>query len=172
MLEKITKDIVEAMKNKDTLKLQTLRMLKGSIDLERINKKLDKVSDEDIVVIIGKQIKTRKESITEFEKGNRQDLIDKTNEEIKILENYMPEQLSEEEINTIIDEIIKNVNATSIKQMGMVMKEANAKLKGKADMSLVSNIIKNKLNYHLDLLKHLIKSSLSFYSLKFHYYFA
>ena len=146
MLEKITKDIVEAMKNKDTLRLQTLRMLKGSIDLERINKKLDKVSDDDIVVIIGKQIKTRKESILEFEKGNRQDLIDKTNEEIKILEEYMPEQLSEEEINNIIDEIIKNVNATSIKEMGMVMKEASSKLKGKADMSLVSQIIKNKLN--------------------------
>ena len=146
MLEKITKDIVDAMKNKDTLKLQTLRMLKGSIDLERINKKLDKVSDDDIVVIIGKQIKTRKESITEFEKGNRQDLIDKTNDEIKILEEYMPEQLSGEEINNIIDEIIANVNATSIKDMGSVMKEASAKLKGKADMSLVSQIIKNKLN--------------------------
>ena len=146
MLEKITKDIVDAMKNKDTLKLQTLRMLKGSIDLERINKKLDKVSDDDIVVIIGKQIKTRKESILEFEKGNRQDLIEKTNEEIKILEQYMPEQLSEEEINNIIDEIITSINATSIKQMGLVMKEASSKLKGKADMSLVSNIIKSKLN--------------------------
>lgn len=146
MLERITKDIVESMKNKDTLRLQTLRMLKGSIDLERINKKLDKVSDDDIVVIIGKQIKTRKESIAEFEKGNRQDLIDKTNEEIKILSEYMPEQLSEEEINNIIDEIIKTVNATSIKDMGSVMKEASAKLKGKADMSLVSSIIKSKLS--------------------------
>ena len=146
MLEKITKDIVESMKNKDTLRLQTLRMLKGSIDLERINKKLDKVSDDDIVVIIGKQIKTRKESIAEFEKGNRQDLIDKTNEEIKILEEYMPEQLSEEEINNIIETIIKEVNATSIKDMGSVMREASAKLKGKADMSLVSSIIKSKLS--------------------------
>ena len=146
MLEKITKDIVEAMKSKDTLTLQTLRMLKGSIDLERINKKLDKVSDDDIVVIIGKQIKTRKESILEFEKGNRQDLIDKTNEEINILNKYMPEMLSTEEINKIVDEIIKNVNASSIKDMGMVMKEASSKLKGQADMSEVSSIIKSKLN--------------------------
>lgn len=146
MLERITNDIKEAMKSKDTLKLQTLRMLKGSIDLERINKKLDNVSDDDIVVIIGKQIKTRKESIAEFEKGNRQDLIDKTNDEIKILEAYMPEQLSEEEIINIINEIITSVNATSIKDMGSVMKEASAKLKGKADMSLVSQIIKNKLS--------------------------
>ncbi len=146
MLERITNDIKEAMKSKDTLRLQTLRMLKGSIDLERINKKLEKVSDEDIIVIIGKQIKTRKESIVEFEKGNRQDLIDQTNEEIKILSSYMPEQLSEEEIIDIIDNIIKEVNATSIKDMGSVMKEASSKLKGKADMSLVSSIIKNKLN--------------------------
>jgi len=146
MLERITNDIKEAMKSKDTLKLQTLRMLKGSIDLERINKKLEKVSDDDIVVIIGKQIKTRKESIVEFEKGNRQDLIDQTNEEIKILSSYMPEQLSEEEIIDIIDNIIKTVNATTIKDMGSVMKEASAKLKGKADMSLVSSIIKNKLS--------------------------
>ena len=105
-----------------------------------------KVSDDDIVVIIGKQIKTRKESILEFEKGNREDLIDKTNEEIKILEQYMPEQLSEDEINNIIDEIITSINATSIKQMGLVMKEASSKLKGKADMKLVNNIIKSKLS--------------------------
>ena len=146
MLERITNDIVEAMKSKDTLKLQTLRLLKGAIDLERINKKLEKVEDDDILVIIGKQIKTRKESIVEFEKGNRQDLIDKTNEEIKLLETYMPEQLSEDEVDSIIEDIIKEVNATSIKDMGSVMKSASSKLKGKADMSLVSSIIKSKLS--------------------------
>lgn len=146
MLERITNDIKEAMKSKDTLKLQTLRLLKGAIDLERINKKLEKVEDDDILVIIGKQIKTRKESIVEFLKGNRQDLIDQTNEEIKLLETYMPEQLSEEEITNIIEEIIKEVNATSIKDMGSVMKSASSKLKGKADMSLVSSIIKSKLS--------------------------
>ncbi len=146
MLERITNDIKDAMKNKDTLKLSTLRMLKGAIDLERINKKLDKVSDEDIVVIIGKQIKTRKESIAEFEKGSRQDLIDKTNDEINILSTYMPEMLKEEEIESIVCDAIKEVNATSIKDMGSVMKVLSPKVKGKADMSLVSTIIKNKLN--------------------------
>ena len=146
MLERITNDIKDAMKNKDTLKLSTLRMLKGAIDLERINKKLDKVSDEDIVVIIGKQIKTRKESIAEFEKGSRQDLIDKTNDEINILSTDMPEMLKEEEIESIVCDAIKEVNATSIKDMGSVMKVLSPKVKGKADMSLVSTIIKNKLN--------------------------
>lgn len=146
MLDRITKDIVDAMKNKDTLKLSTLRLLKGAIDLEKINKKLDTISDEDIVVIISKQIKTRKESIAEFEKGNRTDLIDKTKKEIEILSSYMPELLSEEEVTKIIDEAIVKVNASTIKDMGLVMKEVSTKLKGRADMSLVSSIIKNKLN--------------------------
>lgn len=146
MLDRITKDIVDAMKNKDTLRLSTLRLLKGAIDLEKINKKLDTISDEDIVVIISKQIKTRKESIIEFEKGNRTDLIDQTKKEIEILSSYMPELLSEEEVTKIIDEAIVKVNASTIKDMGLVMKEVSAKLKGRADMSLVSSIIKNKLN--------------------------
>lgn len=146
MLDRITKDIVDAMKNKDTLKLSTLRLLKGAIDLEKINKKLDTISDEDIVVIISKQIKTRKESIIEFEKGNRTDLIDQTKKEIEILSSYMPELLSEEEVTKIIDEAIVKVNASTIKDMGLVMKEVSTKLKGRADMSLVSSIIKNKLN--------------------------
>lgn len=146
MLDRITKDIVDAMKNKDTLRLSTLRLLKGAIDLEKINKKLDTISDEDIVVIISKQIKTRKESIIEFEKGNRTDLIDQTKKEIEVLSSYMPELLSEEEVTKIIDEAIVKVNASTIKDMGLVMKEVSAKLKGRADMSLVSSIIKNKLN--------------------------
>lgn len=146
MIDKINSDIVLAMKSKDTLKLATLRMLKGAIDLERINKKLDKVSDEDIVTIISKQIKTRKESIAEFEKGNRQDLVDKTNEEINVLSAYMPKMMTIDEISVFVDDAINEVNATSIKDMGSVMKILSSKLKGKADMSLVSTIIKGKLN--------------------------
>ena len=146
MLDKINNDIKDAMRSKDSLKLSTLRMLKGAIDLERINKKLDCLADEDIVVIIGKQIKTRKESISEFEKAERQDLIDKTNEEINILNSYMPPMLSKEEISVIVDDAVKEVNAISIKDMGSVMKIVSPKVKGKADMSLVSEIIKNKLN--------------------------
>lgn len=146
MIDKINSDIVLAMKSKDTLKLATLRMLKGAIDLERINKKLDKVSDEDIVSIISKQIKTRKESIAEFEKGNRQDLVNKTNEEISVLSAYMPKMMTIDEISVFVDDAINEVNATSIKDMGSVMKILSSKLKGKADMSLVSTIIKGKLN--------------------------
>lgn len=146
MFDKIYADIVSSMKSKDTLRLATLRMLKGAIDLERINKKVDKLNDDDIIVIIGKQIKTRKESIIEFEKGNREDLVDKTKKEIEILSEYMPVALGDDELNKIIDEIIKNLDASTIKDMGNVMKEVSSRVKGRADMSLVSSIIKNKLN--------------------------
>ena len=98
------------------------------------------------ISLISKQIKTRKESIAEFEKGNRQDLIDATKEEIEILNKYMPEQLSNEEVNKIIDEIFDEVKPTSIRDMGKIMGNANSKLKGRADMGMVSSIIKEKLN--------------------------
>lgn len=146
MLEEINKDIVNAMKSKDTHTLDTLRMLKGAIELDRINRRLDKLSDEDIIGITEKQIKIRKESIVEFKKGNREDLVNKTEEEIEILSKYMPDALSDIEIENIIDTAVKDLNATSIKDMGNVMKEVSPKLKGRADMSFVSNLIKNKLN--------------------------
>lgn len=145
MKERILKDIVTAMKEKDKEKLTVLRMVKGAMQLEEINKK-EELNDEDVIGIIAKQIKTRKESIVEFEKGNRQDLIDQTNAEIKILEEYMPEQLSEEEVDQIIEQAFTTVNPESMKDMGRIMKEVTPKLKGKADMSAVSAKIRNKLS--------------------------
>ena len=88
----------------------------------------------------------RKDSISEFEKGNRTDLIEKTQAEIDVLMNYLPEQLSSEEVNKIIDEIFAEVNPTGPKDMGKVMQQATAKLKGKADMKEVSTIIRERLN--------------------------
>lgn len=143
--ERILKDIVTAMKEKDKEKLTVLRMVKGAMQLEEINKK-EELTDEDVIGIIAKQIKTRKESIVEFEKGNRQDLIDQTNAEIKILEEYMPEQLSVEEVDQIIEQVFTTVNPESMKDMGRIMKEVTPKLKGKADMSAVSTKIRNKLS--------------------------
>ena len=146
MLERIINDMKISMKEKDADRLSILRMLKGAIDFDRINNKREVVTDEDIVLIISKQIKTCKESIFEFEKGNRTDLIDKANFEIKVLSEYMPKMLSTDEITKIVDETITLVGASKISDMGKVMKELSLKLKGKADMSLVSNIIKSKLN--------------------------
>lgn len=144
MYDKIKSDIVSAMKEKDTLKLQTLRGVKGEIDLAHIDKKID-INDELVTDVLSHQIKTRKESIAEFEKGGREDLVNKTNDEINLLLSYLPEQLSEEELNKLIDEVFAKVNPTSQKDMGLIMKEVNPLVKGKADMKVVSTIIKDKL---------------------------
>lgn len=145
MRERILNDLKEAMKAQDKKTLAVIRMVKGAMQMEELNKKKE-LDDDEVIALIAKQIKTRKESIVEFEKGNRTDLIDATNEEIEILNKYMPEQLSLDEVNKIIDEIFNEVNPTSMRDMGKIMGLANAKLKGRADMGEVSSIIKNKLN--------------------------
>ena len=145
MYNQIKTDIVTAMKEKNTLVLQTLRGVKGDIDLAHIDKKVE-INDELVIDVISHQIKTRKESIQEFVKGNRDDLVNKTNEEITLLQKYLPKQLSDEEIIEIIDEAFKKISPSSPKEMGLIMKEVTPLLKGKADMSKVSQIIKEKLN--------------------------
>jgi len=145
MREKIINDLKNAMKNQDKDALAVIRMVKGAISLEEINLKRE-LNDDEVIGIIAKQIKTRKESIVEFEKGNRQDLIDKTNAEIEILNAYMPEQLTEEEVVAEIDKAFSIINPTGMSDMGKVMGHLNPILKGKADMSFVSKIIKEKLN--------------------------
>ena len=143
--QKIYDDMVDAMKSKDKETLSVLRMLKGSIQLEEISKKKE-LEDDDVISVISKQIKTRKDANSEFEKGNRQDLIDKNNAEISILNRYMPEQLDSSEIEGIITEAMDRLEITTQKQMGLLMKDVMPKLKGRADMSIVNEIIKSKLN--------------------------
>ena len=145
MYDKIKQDIVNALKEKDTLKLQTLRGIKGDADLTHINKKVE-INDDLMIEVISRGIKTRRESIVEFEKGNRNDLIDKTKMEIALLETYLPTQLTEEEINKILDEAFIKVNPTSNKDMGLIMREVTPLVKGKADMGKVSSLIKERLN--------------------------
>ncbi len=145
MYDKIKNDIVTALKEKDTLKLQTLRGIKGEVDLEHINKKVE-INDDLVITILSRGIKTRKESIAEFEKGNRQDLIEKTQSEIDLLQTYLPAQLSDEEINKVLDDAFNKVNPTSAKEMGLIMKEVTPLLKGKADMGKVSSMIKERLS--------------------------
>ena len=145
MRERILTDLVSAMKNKDKLTLSVLRMVKGAMQLEEINVKHE-LNDDEVIRIISKQIKTRKDSIAEFEKGNRTDLIEATNNEIKILENYMPEQMTEEEISKVIDEVFTQINPTGPSDMGKIMGTISPLVKGKADMGLVNKMIKEKLN--------------------------
>ena len=143
-IDNLSKEIMEALKNKDTTRLNVLRLVKGAIQLEHINNNRE-LDDTLFVDVIAKQIKERNESIEEFKKGNRQDLVDKTMEEIKVLEEYLPPQLSDEEVDKIIDEAFKTVNPTSAKDMGLIMKEVTPKLQGVADMKVVSTKIKDKL---------------------------
>ena len=145
MKDRILKDMVAAMKNQDKLRLSVLRMVKGAIQLEEINKKSE-LSDDDVIGVLSKQIKTRKESIAEFEKGNRNDLIEQTNMEIAILNEYMPAQLSDDEVDKIINDAFNKVNPTSQSDMGKIMGMITPLLKGKADMSSVSKKVKEKLN--------------------------
>lgn len=144
MVEQLEKDMIEAMKNKEKERLTVIRMVKASMKQEHIDKKKE-INDELLIYVVNKQIKMRKDSITEFEKGNRQDLIEKTQREIDVLMKYLPEQLSEEEVLSIIAEIFDEVKPESSKDMGKVMGVAQSKLKGKADMRYVSTIIKERL---------------------------
>ena len=144
MVEKLEKDMIEAMKNKEKDRLTVIRMVKASLKQEQIDHKKE-INDDLLIDVVNKQIKMRKDSISEFEKGGREDLITKTKEEIDILMKYLPEQLSKEEVNKIIDEIFEEVKPEGQKDMGKIMKEASTRLKGKADMKEVSSIIKEKL---------------------------
>ncbi len=146
MYEQIKNDIVKFMKEKDMMKVQTLRGIKGDVDLEHINKKVD-ITDNLVIDMLSRGIKTRRESILEFEKGSRDDLIQKTNLEIEFLSTYLPKQLTSEELEKVVDEVFKKVNPTSSRDMGLIMKEITPLVKGKCDMKELSNIIKEKLNH-------------------------
>ena len=145
MRERILEDLKNAMKSQDKKRLSVIRMVKGAIQMEELNAKHE-LNDDEVIAIISKQIKSRKESILEFEKGGRDDLISQTKSEIVILEEYMPEQLSIDEVNKNIDEVFSLVNPTSNSDMGRIMGELNKRLKGKTDMSTVSSIVKEKLS--------------------------
>ena len=145
LVNKINEDMKLAMKSQDKEKLSVVRMIKSAVQLAKIELKHE-LSDEEVIDVISKQIKMRKDSITEFSKAGREDLVEQYSREVEILNTYMPEQLSLEEVTKIIDEVFANVNPTSQKQMGLIMKEVNPKVRGKFDMGEVSKIIKDKLS--------------------------
>ncbi|CDA60543.1 gatB/Yqey family protein [Clostridium sp. CAG:524] len=148
LYETISNDMKEAMKAHDKDSLNTIRLLKSAIDMYLVNNKMERnsCSDEIVIDIVSKQVKTHKESIEEFKKGNRQDLVDKLLKEIDLLSKYLPKQLTEEEINSEIDKVFDKVKPTSMKDMGLIMKELTPIFKGKADMKTVNEIVRSKLN--------------------------
>lgn len=145
MKNRIIEDIKLAMKAQDKDKLNVVRMLKSDVQMAELNKKSE-LTDDEVISVVSKQIKMRKDSIREFEKGNRTDLIEQANKEIKILEEYLPEQLSEEEIINIVNDVFDKVKPVSVSDMGKIMGALNPLVKGKADMGFVSKIVKEKLS--------------------------
>ena len=145
MFEKVTKDLTEAMKNKDAFRLSVLRMLKSALKNEEINKK-SPLTDDDVLAIIKKQVKTRKDSMNEYASYNRMDLADSLQKEIDILNAYLPEELSDEELEKVITETIAKLNADSVKQMGLVIKTISSEYGARCDMAKVSKIVKEKLS--------------------------
>jgi uncharacterized protein YqeY len=146
MLEKITNDLKEAMKNQDKFKLSVIRMLKGAIQMEETKLSKDEsLDDVKIIAIIKKSIKQREDSILEYTKYNRLDDIKGLEDEISILKEYLPKQLSDDEIDIEVKEAINKLEATNIKDMGKVMKYLTDKIGVSADLSVVSSKVKDIL---------------------------
>lgn len=143
--EKLDADLKEAMKAKAEVKVSTIRMLKAGVKNLAIEKKAEKVDDKDVMSIISRQIKQHKDSIEQFTKGNRQDLVDKEKAELVILESYMPKMMSADELRVIVRSAIEKVGAKGRADMGKVMKAAMEEAKGAADGKMLSQIVSEEL---------------------------
>lgn len=143
--EKLLEDLKESMKDKNIIRKNVVQMVRAAVLQVEKDKQIE-VTDDQIVEIIAKEAKKRKDSIPDYEKSGRQDLLDQINEEISILEEYLPEQLSTEEIETKVKEIIAEIGASSMKDMGMVMKTAKERLGASADGKTINDAAKKLLS--------------------------
>ena len=146
LLEKIELDLKTAMKSKNEAVTGTLRMLKAAIKNKEIEKKAKSLSEEELLEIIQKQLKQRKDSISDFEKASRQDLVQKEKAEVSILEQYLPRQLSDEELKVIVQKAVQSIGAKSKADMGKVMKEVMPQIAGKADGKRVNQAVASLLS--------------------------
>ena len=142
--EKITLDMQDAMRSKDSEKLNAIRLLQSSIKQKEVDDRVE-IDDTMILNIIEKMLKQRRDSIEAFKKANRNDLVEKEEFEVRILQAYMPEPLSLEDVEKEIDSAIKAIDANSMKDMGLVMNAVKLKVSGRANMAEVSQKIKEKL---------------------------
>jgi uncharacterized protein YqeY len=154
LLDSIKNDLKIAMKAKDSLKISTLRMITSSIKNIEISNRgssnedslEDSLSDSEIIQLLSKMIKQRKESAEIYSTSNRNDLEKKENDEIEIIEQYMPSQIDDQEVNKLIDQVINETDSSSIKDMGKVMSVLKEKYSGQMDFGKASSIVKEKLN--------------------------
>ncbi|MBQ7515519.1 MAG: GatB/YqeY domain-containing protein [Schwartzia sp.] len=143
LMEKLTADMKEAMKAREAGKerLSVIRLVRGAIRQQEIDGKKE-LTDDDILAVIGKEVKQRRDSIEEFQKGGRDDLVKQNEAEIAILMEYLPQQLTEDEVRTLVKEAIEATGAATAKDMGKVMKELMPKVKGRADGKMVNTLVR------------------------------
>nr|WP_308565458.1 GatB/YqeY domain-containing protein [uncultured Peptostreptococcus sp.] len=142
--EKLQEDLKSSMKNKDTIRKSVVTLIRAAIKQYEVDNRVE-LADDAIIDIISKQLKQRKDSLVEFEKANRDDLIEETKSEIQVLEGYLPQQLSEEELEKIVIETIAEVGATSMKDMGKIMATIKPKTAGRADGRKINELVKKNL---------------------------
>lgn len=146
LLEQIDQDLIKALKGGDREAADTLRGLKSDIKYFQIEKRLEKVTDDDVVTILSTAAKRRRDSIDQFASGGRDDLVAKETKELELIKHYLPEQLSETEIEALVREIIAETGAESPSDMGRVMKAVMPKVKGRADGKLVKQVVTQLLS--------------------------
>ena len=145
LLSSIQEEVKTALKSGEKFRASSLRLIVSALKLEEKNK-AKALTDNEALEILTKMIKQRKDSISQFETANRMELAQKEKDEIEIIQNYLPEQLSEEELSVLINEVIKEINAESIKDMGKVMGILKPKITGKADAGIASGLVKKLLS--------------------------
>lgn len=146
--QSLQEELKASMMARDELRTSVLRLLLSAINYYEIQKGGAGyvATQEDVLSVIQKEAKQRRDSIEEYKKAQRQELVDKEQKELDILQAFLPEQMGEDEINLIVEQTIKETNSTSMQDMGKLMGALNGKLKGKADMGIVSGIVRSKLN--------------------------
>ena len=144
--DKISQDYVSAMKARDSFRSSVLSFLRAQIKNVKVDKRLEAVPDEEVIATIKKQAKQRQDSISQFKAGHRTDLAEKEEKELVILKSYLPPEMSPEQLKVIVEEVIRSSGASSIKDMGRVMKDVLARLAGQADNQTVSALVKEHLS--------------------------
>ena len=143
--ELIPEDLKNALRNKNTFELSVLRMLQAALVNKEIDKRKEALTDEDVISVVGTEIKKRRDAAREFENVNRPDAADQEKAEIEILMKYMPQQMSEDEIRDAVKKAVEDTQAESMQDIGKVMKVLMPQVKGKADGSIVNKIVKEEL---------------------------
>ena len=143
--DKLMEEFKSSMRSKDTIRKNTVTMVRAAIKQREVDERIE-LGDEEVLEIISKQLKEKKMAIEEFRKGNRQDLVDLTEAEMSILLEYLPKQLSEEEVEQIVRETIDEIGATSLKEIGTIMKTVMPKVKGRADGNMINQAVRKILN--------------------------